>query len=694
VQRYQDSIILSTGQAVVGASVQVLTYPAGAVATIYSDNGSTTTTNPLITDGNGHFAFYAADARYSLVITKVGIAPITVSDILLEDPADGSAALSASGGAALVGFLPSGTPPTYGWATRTSAAKMGDVLSVKDGKNQSGTTVAGDGVQDDTTGIQAMCTKADAIGAELVFPPGAYKITADVTSCNKVRFEGATLTGNFQWIYQQQKNGWINGLNAYKLLISGAWRCSIRDPKLQNLSIDGFNSGWGTFNTSIWNGEVSVLTNLSMTKGPVNFNQFFGGIHQKTTLTGDHSLYAGALTSMIDNVWVGVDLEGGGIQQSDADMNGQLLISCWVEGTAPGTVVGNFQILGYRASGEAAYAQIGRKYHLLGSTEAGQTGSAHGDFVSANPELNAAQGGSWDNLDSSSKPVCMAQFGGWAPTVNTDTTEPTGRIGKTYGGACSTTFAGIAITIQPCGILTNPTGVLQVLYKGTADFTTAEVNNGGSLTYPVQNVTVIDSVNNWKILRVSFIARTLLTTIVNLYFNSAGSGPTTINIGAVRATGERACFFPGASDVTNNNGLVTVKGAVVGVTTTGTWTPSIGGNATYTVQDGSYLKNDKWVEARCSITINVLGTGSNAVLSGLPFTSMTTASGNPAGGGQVLYFATLATNVVSIVPYVASNGTTISFSTLTVAAGTAATGNAIFQNGTRVDLVVLYQSAT
>lgn len=108
MQRYQDSIILSTGQAVVGASVQVLTYPAGAVATIYSDNGSTTTTNPLITDGNGHFAFYAADARYSLVITKVGIAPITVSDILLEDPADGSAALSASGGAALVGFLPSG----------------------------------------------------------------------------------------------------------------------------------------------------------------------------------------------------------------------------------------------------------------------------------------------------------------------------------------------------------------------------------------------------------------------------------------------------------------------------------------------------------------------------------------------------------------------------------------------------------
>ena len=58
------------GNAVEGATVEVRTYPAGALATIYSDSaGVTQIANPMATDANGFFEYYAADGRYTWVIT-------------------------------------------------------------------------------------------------------------------------------------------------------------------------------------------------------------------------------------------------------------------------------------------------------------------------------------------------------------------------------------------------------------------------------------------------------------------------------------------------------------------------------------------------------------------------------------------------------------------------------------------------
>src|SRR2546425_1249540 len=74
-------------------------------------------------------------------------------------------------------FLPSGTTPTYGWVTRTLQAKLGEVqISVKDVKNSSGIAVAGDGVTDDSTGIQAAIDYVNAVGGGIVWcPPATYK---------------------------------------------------------------------------------------------------------------------------------------------------------------------------------------------------------------------------------------------------------------------------------------------------------------------------------------------------------------------------------------------------------------------------------------------------------------------------------------------------------------------------------------
>lgn len=88
MQKYHDTVqSRNSGRPVSGASVLVKTL-AGVTATIYSDNGVTPVSNPLTTDANGYFSFYAADGRYTLTISGAGIDTRTISDVLLEDPAD------------------------------------------------------------------------------------------------------------------------------------------------------------------------------------------------------------------------------------------------------------------------------------------------------------------------------------------------------------------------------------------------------------------------------------------------------------------------------------------------------------------------------------------------------------------------------------------------------------------------------
>lgn len=72
------------GNAVEDAAVEVRTYPAGALATIYSDDGVTPKANPMTTDANGYFEYYAADGHYSWVITT-NEDTRTISDIIHHD---------------------------------------------------------------------------------------------------------------------------------------------------------------------------------------------------------------------------------------------------------------------------------------------------------------------------------------------------------------------------------------------------------------------------------------------------------------------------------------------------------------------------------------------------------------------------------------------------------------------------------
>lgn len=87
MQKYFESVVSSNGSAVQGASISVYSYGTSTLASIYSDStGSASKTNPITTDNNGYFEFYAADGRYSITVSGAGIGTRTITDIQLDDP--------------------------------------------------------------------------------------------------------------------------------------------------------------------------------------------------------------------------------------------------------------------------------------------------------------------------------------------------------------------------------------------------------------------------------------------------------------------------------------------------------------------------------------------------------------------------------------------------------------------------------
>ena len=89
----------------------------------------------------------------------------------------------------------------------------------------------------------------------------------------------------------------------------------------------------------------------------------------------------------------------------------------------------------------------------------------------------------------------------------------------------------------------------------------------------------------------------------------------------------------------------------------GTWTPSIGGTATYTVQSGTYTKIGRLVYVSFALQITAMGTGSTSTVSGLPFAS----TAGPRNSIPLCYWTGTANTLVYLTGYNISGGTTIGF---------------------------------
>jgi hypothetical protein len=113
----------------------------------------------------------------------------------------------------------------------------------------------------------------------------------------------------------------------------------------------------------------------------------------------------------------------------------------------------------------------------------------------------------------------------------------------------------------------------------------------------------------------------------------------------------------------------------------GAWSPSIGGNATYTSQIGQYVKIGNVVTCTFLIAINAIGTGSATTLSGFPFTSV---NAGIVQSGNVSYYGSIATSVTSLHFYVNNNNTTALFTGNVLAASTIGNAINVFRNSAAV----------
>lgn len=251
MRKYFDTVTnRNTGKVVPNATVSVLD-DNGDPITIYTDSSFGGAATSVLSDENGLYSFFAPDDTYT-IRQEYGSVVIDIPNVEIYDDAEDRAktarailvpegetgpilpaiatragkffvfdaigqpttsegtgadaglrtALADSSGAALVGFLQSGT----GAVARTAQDKMRDTVSVKD------FGAVGDGTTNDYAAVAAAVTSLPSTGGTVIFPDSAgYKLDTTVTDGGKpVHFVlgGGTITGpSSGFIFDLQHNG-------------------------------------------------------------------------------------------------------------------------------------------------------------------------------------------------------------------------------------------------------------------------------------------------------------------------------------------------------------------------------------------------------------------------------------------------------------------------------------------------------
>ncbi len=178
----------------------------------------------------------------------------------------------------------------------------------------------------------------------------------------------------------------------------------------------------------------------------------------------------------------------------------------------------------------------------------------------------------------------------------------------------------------------------------------------------------------------------------------SGNTSGTITLDAPAVAGTTTLTLPATSGTVvtkDTNGIISVNGVQFPATQSasadantlddyeeGTWTPSLGGTATYNGRSARYTKIGNIVNAFCLVNVNLIGTGSTTSISGLPFVSAGRSLGSMG------FFAVLSQNVVFLSPI--ADGSSVGFIGTTAATSTVTDGIAIFQNSAYVIFSVTY----
>ena len=225
-------------------------------------------------------------------------------------------------------------------------------------------------------------------------------------------------------------------------------------------------------------------------------------------------------------------------------------------------------------------------------------------------------------------------------------------------------------TMNVSGIFSN-TGVKMIGANGTVSNTAITGLVTASQIATVANTQITGNITSSQI-----------TSNPTLYGNVSVTGVIGVG-GATTSTSGSGISFPATQSASSDaNTLDDYE--------EGSWTPTLGGNTTYSSQEGKYTRIGNFVYVTGIIVVTTLGTGSTTTISGLPFTSFTQANRH---AGSIAYYSDIAANTITLYIFNNNNSTTLQFSTVAVSTTGVDDTKAIFGNSTHVQFSLSYRAA-
>jgi hypothetical protein len=287
--------------------------------------------------------------------------------------------------------------------------------------------------------------------------------------------------------------------------------------------------------------------------------------------------------------------------------------------------------------------------------------------------------------------ITIAASGGGGGSPGGSTTQVQYNNAGAFGGISGATTNGTALTLT--GAILN--GTIGATTPSTGAFTTVSASNGSGaraisvLGGSIESFYDSSAVEQGRIQATTsaLYVSTVTTNPIYVQVNSTTVGTFNANglgLGGTTPSSGTGITFPATQSASSNaNTLDDYE--------EGTWTPVVGGNATYSAQHGLYTKVGRVVTIQGRIDISTLGTGSTQILSGLPFTCQTVGGGTYAV--HVAYFASLATNSLYVVGTPLGGTTQMYFNHNNTSSATFTNYFAVvFGNSTRIDFAGSYLS--
>jgi len=249
-------------------------------------------------------------------------------------------------------------------------------------------------------------------------------------------------------------------------------------------------------------------------------------------------------------------------------------------------------------------------------------------------------------------------------TIASTTTELDAEANLTFDGTDMLVGGAGKVQLRDTGlyIASNADGDLDIVSDGTAvDSINLESAGGITLDAGTDSSGIVYEDDGTEMLRIHnsssdvYIESKVSDKDIYLRGNDGGSGVNALKLdmsdAGAATLNNGLSLTAGNLVVASGNGIdfsATGDTSATGASTSsellddyeeGTWTPTVGGNATYHSQSGEYTKMGRFIYINCSMQINAIGTGSTTTVSGFPFS----VSGL---SGAVNRIANLATNVV------------------------------------------------